>query len=213
MLSKAFYFIVLMNLTFLINSAINLASFDVREKFNDCFHETYSSNTNLVCNTNWPIQFTLVASDKLCINSNYTIKTISPQNIISCLNFNSTPYNCKNQFTFDGQMTYDLISNTVEYFNQNGSQLLSESPYSFNETTGEFPKCSSYNSSLGKLFLSGFDFLDETSDLELIKTLLITEGSILAYTNGRIKFNLSNITNKLLFRRIIQCGHNFSLYW
>ena len=138
------------------------------------------------------MQLTILASDKLCIKKE---DPISPENIISCMNFTNTaqtfinaPYTCSNTFAnTDPVTTLDLITAIISFLNKNGTQFKSQNPYAFNKTTKSFPNCSNYNSSLGNITF-GAEYLNETTDLEKIKTLLYTEGPLLGYFNGRNKY-------------------------
>ena len=131
------YILSIMNI--LSKSVITIESFDIRQNFNECYHESYAATVGSTCNTNWPIQFSLLASDKICINKNKTTQLISPQNILSCLNFHSLPYSCNNTFNFVSQNTTQLIAATFGFFNTNGSQYLNENPYKYDN--GLFPDC------------------------------------------------------------------------
>ena len=63
-------FTILLNI-FNCSVFLTIPNFDVREKFRDCYFDGVSSTyNNIVCNTNWPIQFSMMLTDKLCIEKN-----------------------------------------------------------------------------------------------------------------------------------------------
>ena len=189
------------NSSFTNTPCLNLKNFDAREKFRSCFNNGYSSIYDEInCFTNWPIQFTIMLTDKLCIQKGMGNKLISSMNLNSCMKLKDTIQNCKSLRSFynDTTSTFEVVNETIKFFNINGSQYLDENPYklirdSF-DTPAYFPECSIFNSSIKNVTIdTDYQIYDENNDDEynLIKNLIFQEGPLLAYldsTNNIINF-------------------------
>lgn len=99
-------------------SSPDMDNFDTRENFLNCtsplMSEEYNDLSN--CYTTWPIQFSLLITEKYCIKIREKIRQLSPMNIISCLNPNGTVLNCRNSKAFynDTEKTLLTVNQTIE---------------------------------------------------------------------------------------------------
>jgi hypothetical protein len=179
---------------------ITLPNFDVREKFLNCYNDGYSSTYNMItCYSNWPIQFSLILTDKICIKKGGSKKILSSMNINSCMKLNGAIQDCKTVTDFykDNTSTMDVIKQTIRYlifykntinsfFNNNGTQYLDENPYVIlrdsEELPGHFPECKNYNSSVNYKVNPNYEILNESSksDYLKIKKIIFEEGPVLA---------------------------------
>jgi hypothetical protein len=183
-------FSILLNI-FNCSEFLTIPNFDVREKFRDCYFDGVSSTyNNIVCNTNWPIQFSMMLTDKLCIEKNLKRNSpLSSMNINTCMQINEQNLKCDALIPAynDTDSTFKIVNETIKFFNTNGSQFLEEFPYmllSDDQTfIGYFPPCQNYNSSVNFTLKEEYDIYDEINadDYILIKQLIYEKGPILAY--------------------------------
>lgn len=175
---------------------LDIDNFDVREKFNDCYFDGTSSNYNdLACYTNWPIQFTMILTDKICLKKGIKKSTVlSSMNINSCMKLDLKVPDCRDLKNYynDTETTFIVINETISFFNLKGIQFLNEAPYKLlrdDETQpAYFPACLDYNTSLPNITLkTDYDIMDETvsDDFKLIKHLIFEEGPLLAYIDSK----------------------------
>jgi hypothetical protein len=175
---------------------LNLPNFDVREKFRDCFNEGTSENyQDLGCYSNWPIQFTTLVTDKICILKKGSKRLLSSMNINSCMKLEGVVRDCRQlkDYYNSTQITFNVVDETITFFNKNGAQYLDEKPYKLLQESDEqpayFPTCEAYNSSIGNITVSGeYQKLNENipEDYKRIKKLIYEEGPILAYLESKI---------------------------
>lgn len=182
--------------TFVDCQSFNKANFDVREKFRECFFDGVSSTyNNIICATNWPIQFSMMITDKLCIEKKIKKNTpMSSMNINTCLPINLNlkcdallaKYN-------DTTSTFNIVNETIKFFNSNGSQFIEEFPYILlrddESQPGYFPPCQNFNSSIGFTLNEVYDIYDESIPDQFFKiqTLIYEKGPILAYLDSKFK--------------------------
>lgn len=97
---------------------LSIPNFDIREKFRDCYNEGYSSDYDeILCTTNWPIQFTLLLTDKTCILSGKkNRRLISSMNINSCMPIGDNIQNCRDLSGFYSleKSTRQIITDTIK---------------------------------------------------------------------------------------------------
>jgi uncharacterized cysteine cluster protein YcgN (CxxCxxCC family) len=191
-------------LIYSINSKINvlelpnldISNFDVREKFRDCYFDGTSSNYNdLACHTNWPIQFTMMLTDKICLKKGIKRSTVlSSMNINTCMKLDLKVPDCRDLKNYynDTETTFIVVNETINFFNLKGIQFLDEAPYKLlrddESQPAYFPPCDNYNSSLPNITLkTDYDIMDETvdDDFKLIKHLIYEEGPLLAYIDSK----------------------------
>lgn len=182
---------------------IDLPNFDVRERFRSCYNdgrsELYDEIT--VCYTNWPIQFSLIVTDKICIKKSGKNRILSSMNINSCMKLDGKVQNCVDLKNF--YLTYEAalgtVNTTISYFNENGAQYYDENPYKLllNDTTnvGYFTNCTEFNSSISSLKITvnkDYKILSESvsADFAEIKRLIFEEGPILALIDSKKFFNI-----------------------
>jgi hypothetical protein len=185
-----YFFAILFNI-FDCSVYLNIPNFDVRDKFRDCYFDGESSTyNNIVCNTNWPIQFSMMLTDKLCIEKKIKRSTpLSSMNINTCMQINQKNLKCDELIPAynDTDSTLKIVNETINFFNTNGSQYLEEFPYlllSDQETlVGYFPACQNYNSSVNITLREDYDIYDEnnTDDYNIIKQLIFEKGPLLAF--------------------------------
>jgi hypothetical protein len=98
---------------------LDMLNFDVREKFNSCFNDPLAEDYNDIsdCYTNWPIQFSLIMTDKLCILKGKGKRILSPMNLISCIRLgNDTTLDCRNSQPFynDTATALETINTSIK---------------------------------------------------------------------------------------------------
>ncbi len=174
---------------------INLPNFDVREKFKDCYNDGTSSIYNeITCYTNWPIQFSMMLTDKICIKKGTKTKVLSSMNINSCMKLNEKIQNCRTlrEFYNTTSSAFVVVNETIKFFNKNGSQFLDEVPYTLlqddQEQPGYFPPCKDFNSSVVNVTVDpNYVIYDETKEDEFkyVKNLIYEEGPLIAFIDSK----------------------------
>jgi len=103
--------------SFQINDPLAIPNFDVREKFRNCYNDGYDTDYNEIpCLTNWPIQFSLILTDKNCIQRNMGNRLISSMNINSCMKLGDKINNCReiSEYYKDFPSTTKVIEETIK---------------------------------------------------------------------------------------------------
>jgi hypothetical protein len=176
---------------------LNIPNFDVREKFRDCYFDGTSSTYNdIPCQTNWPIQFSMMLTDKLCFKKGIKkSSSLSSMNINTCMQLDLKVPDCRDLKNYynSTETTFIVVNETIDFFNRKGSQFLDEFPYKLlrdvESQPAYFPPCQDFNSSLINITLKeDYDIFEESvdDDFKLIKHIIYEEGPILAYLDSNI---------------------------
>ena len=145
MKSNTFSLLVLFCVLLLANSEEfkrkDYSIFDKKTKSFDPYFTGYYGKFGLkICNTNLPIQLSIILSE----NPLQLTRLMSPMNMITCNN-KKVAYSCDKVYTDFDAINEDLIF-YKKYLNENGSQYLDSFPYEIsNKNEGKFNDCVSKN--------------------------------------------------------------------
>lgn len=184
-------------------------NFVVQENPKISYHQAYSSLDyyGKNCNTNLPIQLSLVISDKL-----KTKETVSPMTIIKCFIPSAEypdKYTCAKKYDFIDEILTDVkdIFKQINNYENPGyyGLMYITTPgfeYKVDQKTGEFGQCTQYKNEIPFFEGSNVNLLEyytydpnDTKDLESIKKILYTTGSMIGIYRAQRSF-LTRYINK-----------------
>lgn len=164
-------------------------NFDIRENnlnmHKPIFMGKYESQAKeLTCNSNMPLQISLILSDRI-YNNIAMDNNISPMNSICCFKAN---YDCSVLYTDLNSLEADMMA-VIRYYNQNGAQIYGNFPYTFDYSTGKFPDCAWFTNEIVYFETRKVTLMKlEYNDFERIKSVIFSKGSLLAAFYPDISF-------------------------
>lgn len=172
------------------DSRVKSKDFIVNQRKDLSFHKPYFSKEfqNKPCNTNLPIQLSLVLSDRLKLDNNIYL---SPMYLIECLNPIETPYSCNINYN-DSESLMTDINKMLDILKEKGAVLTNSRPYDINKETGIFNTCANFQNEIPSLETNPFTLItyheEKDIETEAVKEVLYNKGSMLAVINAPASF-------------------------